>query len=81
MALCAPKLWRGGSYVPSSGAVQDTDLGGPAKRASLVTGLIRILLDSNGTPGRIRTFDLRIRSPALYPAELRVQAWLFKDLG
>ena len=24
-----------------------------------------------GTPRRIRTFDLRIRSPLLYPAELR----------
>ena len=24
-----------------------------------------------GTPGRIRTCDLRIRSPTLYPAELR----------
>ena len=27
--------------------------------------------DLNGTPGRIRTCGLRIRSPALYPAELR----------
>jgi hypothetical protein len=26
-----------------------------------------------GTPGPIRTGDLRIRSPALYPAELRAQ--------
>jgi hypothetical protein len=25
----------------------------------------------NGAPGRIRTCDLRIRSPLLYPAELR----------
>ena len=28
-----------------------------------------------GTPGRIRTCGLRIRSPALYPAELRAHAW------
>lgn len=26
-----------------------------------------------GTPGRIRTCDLRIRSPLLYPTELRAQ--------
>ncbi len=26
---------------------------------------------ANGTPGRIRTYDLQIRSLALYPAELR----------
>ena len=30
-----------------------------------------------GTPGRIRTCDLRIRSPLLYPAEL--QAHIEKD--
>ena len=30
-------------------------------------------LDFSGAPGRIRTCDLRIRSPALYPAELRAQ--------
>src|SRR5690606_42028331 len=34
------------------------------------TTLFRSSLQS--TPGRIRTCDLRIRSPALYPAELRV---------
>ena len=26
-----------------------------------------------GTPGRIRTYDLWLRKPTLYPAELRVQ--------
>ena len=26
-----------------------------------------------GEPGRIRTGDLRLRKPTLYPAELRVQ--------
>jgi hypothetical protein len=25
-----------------------------------------------GTPGRIRTYDLWLRKPTLYPAELRV---------
>ena len=25
----------------------------------------------NGAPGRIRTYDLRLRSPLLYPAELQ----------
>jgi hypothetical protein len=30
-------------------------------------------IESIGTPGRIRTCGLRIRSPALYPAELRAQ--------
>ena len=28
-----------------------------------------------GTPGRIRTYDLRIRSPLLYPAELQAHAF------
>ena len=30
-------------------------------------------LKEYGAPGTIRTFDLRIRSPLLYPAELRAQ--------
>ena len=29
------------------------------------------MLMSNGDPGRIRTCDLRLRRPVLYPAELR----------
>ncbi len=33
-------------------------------------------LGFTGAPGRIRTCDLRIRSPALYPAELRaLKSW------
>ena len=32
-------------------------------------------IEKTGTPGRIRTCDLRIRSPALYPAELRARRW------
>ncbi len=28
-----------------------------------------------GTPGRIRTYDLRIRSPLLYPAELQAHVF------
>ena len=34
---------------------------------------ISVTLDEYGDPGRIRTCDLRIRSPLLYPAELRGQ--------
>lgn len=30
-----------------------------------------VQLGKTGAPGRIRTFDLRIRSPLLYPAELQ----------
>jgi hypothetical protein len=33
---------------------------------------IQLSYGSIGTPSRIRTCDLRIRSPVLYPAELRV---------
>ena len=33
----------------------------------------------NGAPGRIRTCDLRIRSPLLYPAEL--QALFYSQYG
>jgi hypothetical protein len=32
-----------------------------------------------GAPGRIRTCDLRIRSPALYPAELRARDKQFES--
>ena len=32
-------------------------------------------LKYNGAPGRIRTCDLRLRKPALYPAELRARSW------
>ncbi len=34
---------------------------------------IQNCLGLSGTPGAIRTHDLRIRSPTLYPAELRAQ--------
>ena len=33
---------------------------------------------ANGAPGRTRTCDLRIRSPLLYPAELRALVLLFR---
>ena len=29
--------------------------------------------DGNGAPGRTRTYDIRLRRPALYPAELRAR--------
>ena len=32
-----------------------------------------LLIFLNGTPGRIRTYDLWLRKPTLYPAELRVR--------
>ena len=34
---------------------------------------LKIFFPDNGAPGRIRTCDLRIRSPVLYPAELLAQ--------
>ena len=34
----------------------------------------------NGAPGRIRTCDLRIRSPLLYPAELQALFCLYMGL-
>ena len=30
----------------------------------------------SGTPGKIRTYDLWLRKPTLYPAELQVQTLL-----
>ena len=33
----------------------------------------KIETDSYGTSDRIRTYDLRIRSPLLYPTELQMQ--------
>ena len=44
--------------------------------------LPRLIID--GTPGRIRTCDLRIRSPLLYPTELQAHkstGWLTQDTG
>ena len=38
-----------------------------------------MVLAKNGAPGRIRTCDLRVRSPALYPAELRTHSTLIQD--
>ena len=41
-------------------------------------------LTVDGTPGRIRTCDLRIRSPLLYPTELQAHkstGWLTQDTG
>jgi hypothetical protein len=35
--------------------------------------IIYVELTSVGVPDRIRTYDLRLRKPTLYPAELRVQ--------
>jgi hypothetical protein len=40
-----------------------------------------ILYRSLTTPGRIRTCDLRIRSPLLYPAELRAHACFYAVLA
>ena len=33
-----------------------------------------------GTPGTTRTYDLRIRSPLLYPAELQARVFTLKSL-
>ena len=50
---------------------QDGDKNGPqTKRGLAITRQPLVII---GTPGPIRTGDLRIRSPALYPAELRAQ--------
>ena len=35
---------------------------------------------SYGTPGTTRTYDLRIRSPLLYPAELQARILIFNKL-
>jgi hypothetical protein len=37
-----------------------------------------LIQEKGGTPGRIRTCDLRIRSPLLYPAELQAHKGWFK---
>ena len=39
------------------------------------------LLGLSHAPGRIRTCDPRIRSPMLYPAELRGRADIFSNVG
>jgi hypothetical protein len=54
--------------------IPDPKSGASANSATLA--LLRI--GRNGAPGRIRTYDLWIRSPLLYPAEL--QAHVFYNL-
>ena len=59
-------------------ALEDTEaLHGRNKHHGNKKGLSRAWLNPflifSGTPGGIRTPDTRIRSPVLYPAELRVQ--------
>ena len=44
----------------------------------VVIGKLKEYLKRIGTPGPIRTGDLRIRSPALYPAELRAHIKLIE---
>ena len=46
---------------------------GRTRSASLPGSSSRLLVKNPGAPGRIRTLDLRIRSPPLYPAELQAQ--------
>ena len=46
----------------------------PLAIADLDDDVRRDATDDESTPGRIRTCDLRIRSPLLYPAELRAQS-------
>jgi hypothetical protein len=36
------------------------------------SGVMRSFFTGYGVPDRIRTYDLRLRKPTLYPAELRV---------
>lgn len=37
--------------------------------------------ESNGAPGTIRTCDLRLRKPTLYPTELRVHVVSRSEVG
>ena len=52
-------------------------------RPEYFTYLIKFipLLRLIGTPGKIRTYDLWLRKPALYPAELRVHTAFRKSIG
>ena len=52
-------------------------------KSAYFTYLIKFipLLRLIGTPGKIRTYDLWLRKPALYPAELRVHTAFRKSIG
>ena len=54
--------------LPTPDDDEDPPRGGGSKKPDLKE-------KSAGAPDRIRTCDLRIRSPTLYPAELRVLVW------
>ena len=47
---------------------------GSTNWAIATTDFYRCILRGNGTPERIRTFDLWLRRPTLYPTELRAHA-------
>lgn len=51
-------------------------MAGPSSQTELERFFLTVAGNSerSGTPERIRTSGLRIRSPTLYPAELRVLA-------
>ena len=60
-------LWR---------ARQDESTDGTSWRRNVSCKLLTFsnrIVGGSGAPGRIRTCGLRIRSPLLYPAELRAQ--------
>ena len=38
---------------------------------------VRGLFNKNGAPERIRTSDLRLRRPSLYPTELQAQPFVY----
>ena len=66
---------RNGGYVPFSRFVKDSITGFKER-----IGITFFEFSSNGGPGRIRTSDLRIRSPLLYPAELRALGKFRRDV-
>ena len=47
--------------------------GARAIRGTRFTPIASVTIDFPGAPERIRTSDLRLRRPSLYPAELRAQ--------
>lgn len=58
--------------------IPDPKSGASANSATLASV---VLFGKNGAPGRIRTYDLWIRSPLLYPAELQAQVFYLNNLG
>ena len=74
------ECWREFAKSISVGRFRPVEVSGGT--SARIDGPVRGCANSlgNGAPGRIRTFDPRLRRPVLYPTELRARIFITNDL-